>query len=394
LVVLALVACGSDDVLVSPGGDGGGRSTASTGASSSQTGSGGSGGEASNLGAYPVPDWSVGDPEEHGIDAGVFAAAAAAAEENGSYCLLVVRHGVIVAEHYWQGRDQGSRDKSFSMAKSYTSALVGIALGRGDLADLDQDVADLIPEWQDGSHAGLTLRHLVSMQSGLEWSLVSDYVEMATLSSNHTDYALGLEQDAAPGSSWVYHNGAVQVIEPLFRAATGMAIESYAEQELWSRLGMSAEWNHDPAGNPTTYAHVLSSCRDHARFGYLYLRGGEWADGQVVPADYLSASLSPSQDHNKGYGFLWWLNGQTPTLDAFGNEEEGILAPFAPPDMVAARGFGDQFIDVIPSLDMVIVRIGPDPTTAEGFDLGDLIGLEDTGTHEAIVGPIVAGTEP
>jgi CubicO group peptidase (beta-lactamase class C family) len=373
-----------------PDGDGGPTSGGQTAGPSTNTTTGGAGGEAETA-VYPVPDWQVESPADHGIDPAALDAAMAAAETLESHCLVVVRHGVIVGEGYWQGKNADSTDKSFSIAKSYTSAVVGIAIERGDIESLEQSASDFIPEWQGTEHESVTIRHLLSMTSGLEWNLFSDYVAMATFSSNQSEYAVELGQDEDPGTIWQYHNGGVQIFEPIFRAATGMTIEQYASEHLWSRIGSSASWNHDPSDNPTTYAHVLATCRDHARFGYLYLKNGVWADGPVVPWTHVQTSLVPSQSQNQAYGYLWWLNGHVPALDPFGQEKESTIAPFAPADLFAARGFGDQFIDIIPSLDMVIVRIGPDPT-AFGSDIGELIENESTsGTHEAIVAPLFAG---
>jgi len=370
-------------------GTGAGSQTAANG-SSSGSGTGTGAGGSTTTTVYPDPDWQTGDPADHGIDPAALAAAAAGAEAHDSHCLVVVRHGVIVAEHYWKGKDATSTDKSFSVAKSYTSALVGIAIENGDIASLDQSAADFIPEWQGTEREGITIRHLLSMTGGLEWNVFSDYVQMATFSSNHSDFAVGLDQDDVPGAKWQYHNGGVQIFEPIFRAATGMTIEAYADAHLWARIGAEPHWNHDPSENPTTYAHVLATCRDHARFGYLYLRGGAWSDGQVVPAAHVAASLAPSQDQNRAYGYLWWLNGQTPALDPFGQEKESTIAPWAPSDLFAARGFGDQFIDVIPSLDMVVVRIGPDPTLSF-FDYEALVASMNTSTHADILVPILEG---
>jgi CubicO group peptidase (beta-lactamase class C family) len=215
---------------------------------------------------------------------------------------------------------------------------------------------------------------------------------MATFAENHTEFALGLSQDTTPGSEWIYHNGGVQVLEAVFRGATGMTIEAYAREHLWSRIGMSATWAHDRAGNPTTYANVMATCRDHAKFGYLWLRRGTWAGGeQVVPDSWVSQAITPSQDYNRAYGFLFWLNGQTPAMNAMNQPKDEMIAPWAPNDFFAARGFGNQFIDVIPSLDLVVVRFGPDPRSS--FDFGSFNDDAEFGVHDQIVMPIVAGIE-
>ncbi len=314
------------------------------------------------------------------------------AEADGSYCLLVLRHGKLVYEKYWQGTDATTANKSWSLAKSYTSTLVGIALGRGEIHSLDDSVSMYVPEWSDAEHAAITIRDLLRMTSGLQWSAFQDYVEMATLAPDDTQFALGLPVTDPPGSKWIYHNGAVQIFEPLFRNATGETLEQYAEEHLWSKIGQHATWAHDPAGNDTAYANVLTSCRDHARLGYLYLHGGAWAGEQIVPSSYVTAALTPSQPLNRAYGFLFWLNGGVPAEDAMNEPWPGMMVPFAPPDLFAARGFGNQFIDVIPSLDLMVVRFGTDPMT--NFDLGELITDSKFQKHDEILAPILAAVTP
>jgi CubicO group peptidase (beta-lactamase class C family) len=342
---------------------------------------------AKNTEAFPMPDWKSEQPEDHGLDPGGLAAAANVAEGYGSYCFLVIRHGVLVDEHYWNGHDINTPERSFSIAKSYAGTLVGIAIGRGEMKSLDQSVSDYIPEWKGTAREAITIRNLLSMTSGLSWSAFQDYFQMVTLAQDHSAFALGLPLDKPPGTEWVYDNAAVQVLEPLFRNATGKTIEQYAELHLWSKLGMVASWAHDPAGNPTAYASVLASCRDQARFGYLYLHGGRWAGEQVVPSTFVTQALTPSQTLNRAYGFLFWLNAGTPAVDAMMEPWPGRMVPFAPEDHFAARGFGNQFIDVFPSLDLIVVRFGPDPLTK--FDLAAFTSDQRFEAHDAMVQPVL-----
>jgi CubicO group peptidase (beta-lactamase class C family) len=339
--------------------------------------------------SYPIPDWATGAPEEQGLDPAKLDEAAAVAEGNGSRCLLVVRHGLLVYERYFAGADASTAHNSWSLAKSYSSTLVGIAIDRGDIHSLDDSVADYVPEWQGTDREAITVRDLVSMTSGLEWSAFQDYVEMAVFADDDTAFALGLALAETPGTEWTYHNGAVQILEPLFRNATGMTIEEYAQAYLWARIGTHATWAHDPSGNPTPYANVLTTCRDHARLGYLYLHGGRWGEEQVVSADWVAGATQPSQEMNRAYGRLFWLNGGTPAIDAMMQPWPGRMVPFAPADLFAARGFGNQFIDVIPSLDLLVIRFGEDPTTS--FDLGALFTDAQFGKHDDILLPILEG---
>lgn len=141
----------------------------------------------------------------------------------------------------------------------------------------------------------------------------------------------------------------------------------------------------------TPYANVLSTCRDHARLGYLYLHGGKWKDEQVVPSAWVLASTTPSQSLNRAYGYLWWLNEETPAMDAMMAPWAGRMSPGAPKDLFAARGFGNQFIDVIPSLDMVVVRFGKDPVV--GFDLAAMMADQHFSKHDQILASVLAAVK-
>ena len=342
---------------------------------------------------YPEPDWTTGAPEDHGIDPAGLEDAAAAAEQHHSHCLLVIRNGVLVFERYFAGTDATTLNRSWSIAKSYTGTLVGIAIERGEIAGLEQTVAELVPEWAGSDRAAITVGDLVRMTSGLEWSVFQDYVQMAVFADDHTAFAVDLAVDAAPGTGWTYNNGAVQVLERVIRNATGMTLEAYAAEHLWSPIGMTGSWEHDPAENPTAYANALATCRDHARFGYLYLRGGRWAGGaEVVSPAWVAQALTPSQEFNRAYGLLFWLNGQTPAMSSLNEAKDEELVPFAPDDLFAARGFGNQFIDVIPSLDLIVVRFGADPVTE--FDPEALADDARFNQHDEILRPVLDAVAP
>jgi CubicO group peptidase (beta-lactamase class C family) len=357
-------------------------------------------GEASD--PFPVPDWPTATPAAEGIDAAGLASAGAIADADGSFCLLVIRHGHLVYENYWNGSSEATTNPSWSLAKSYTGTLVGIALDRGDIHDITDGVATYVPEWAGTPNAAITIKDLLSMTSGLSWNVFEDYVTFATLTSNQTDYAVAQSVSNTPGTTWTYDNAAVQVFERVFENATGMQLDQYAETYLWSRIGMtSAHWAHDASGSVTAYANVLATCRDHARLGYLFLHEGSWAGQEVVSSAYVAATITPSQTMNEAYGYLWWLNAGTPAEDAMMQPWPGLMVPFAPTDLFAARGFGNQFIDVIPSLDLIVVRFGQDPLghDADGgevlgdFNLAGLIEDSKFATHDAILQPILAAMQ-
>ncbi|MFT7622197.1 MAG: CubicO group peptidase (beta-lactamase class C family), partial [Myxococcota bacterium] len=316
---------------------------------------------------YPVPVWPTGLPEEHGFDPVALSAAADLAEDNHSNCLMVVRHGVVVGEWYWQGTTPTTRVKNWSVAKSYSSTVVGLAIDRGDLESVDQPAADHLPQWQGTDNEIIRLHDLMAMSSGLQFNLLADNVSLP-LAADMTALAVQTPLANPPGSLWEYNNHAVQALEPVLRAATGMSAAEYANEHLFEPLGMDVEWKHDQTGHPALFMNARTSCRDNARFGYLFLRNGCWNGEQLLSEEWVEAATSPSTSLNRGYGYWWWLSGQEPTLDSvdFSPKPPGGLHPFAPDDAFCAAGLGNQFIEVIPSLDLVVVRMGTAPQDVPG----------------------------
>ncbi len=274
-------------------------------------------------------------------------------EEVGAYCdqhkcgaVVVTRHGRIVWERYWGGWDENSTDNSWSMAKSMTDALVGIAISEGKIKSVDESVADFIPEWRGTRKEEITVRNLLSMTSGLLWDEdyeeVSDVINMIT-SPDQMAYAISRPRLHDPGTDWYYSSGDTQLVFAVIKAATGMEAGQYAQEKLFGPIGMTgATWLTDKTGHTLTYCCVMTTARNFARFGYLFLRNGRWNDQQVVPADWVKESVQPSQSENLSYGFYWWLQD----------------LPDVPKDLFMADGFQTKRTYVIPSLDIVAVRIG------------------------------------
>lgn len=264
--------------------------------------------------------------------------------------VVVVRDGVIVAEWYEDGRDEATFGTSWSVAKSFTSALIGIAIGEGLIDGVDTPVAEFFPEWQGTSKAGITLRHILSMESGLEWDEdytpddVSDIIRMIVLERDHLAYAAGRPLQVAPGTRFSYSSGDTMLLSGVLEAVTGGRAGDYAREKLFGPIGMEpVDWWRDAAGHTATYCCLDTPSRQFAKFGLLYLRGGRWEDRQVVPAEWVQASTTP-QGVWEGYGYQWWLTGRT---------NAGL-----PRDLYSARGHDGQYIYIVPSLDLVVVRNG------------------------------------
>jgi len=309
---------------------------------------------------YPEPDWAIETPEAHDLDSTLLEAAADFAGEHASDCLVITRDGVIVGEWYWNGWDETSEENVFSVSKSITSALVGIAQDKGALA-IREGASNYITEWIGTDSEDVTIRNLISNDSGRQWNYITDYVQMAFLAYDKSAFAIGLGQQHNPGTVWAYNNSAIQCLERVLNRATGMDAAEYAQEFLFEPLGMASSYGRDRAGNPTTYAGVKSSCRDMARFGYLYLRGGRWSNGeQIIPQAWVEESTQPSTPLNSAYGYMWWLNHEgnwlSSAFDPGGSD--GRPMPNLPEDVFRASGFLNQIIFVDPGTDIVFTRIG------------------------------------
>ncbi|MEW6444306.1 MAG: serine hydrolase [bacterium] len=329
--------------------------------------------------AYPDPEWRVDAPEAHGLDAGLLEAAAIYAQEKASDCLVITRHGAIVGEWYWNGWDAATEQNIYSVSKSVTNALVGIAQDRGQL-DIRDAASAYIPEWAGTGSEEVTIRNLLSNDSGRYWDLMSDYGAMYLLAPDKTAYAIALGQQYEPGTYWEYNNAAIQSLERVLEVATGMDCAAYAADNLFEPLGMVSAYGRDAAGNPLVFSDVSASCRDLARFGYLYLRGGQWSQGRrIVSEDWVKESTEPSTVLNSSYGYLWWLNREghwTTGSVPLRFEGDGKMMPGLPEEIFRASGAFDQIIFVDPAHEIVFTRLGGvrDLEQAIASDLPEQLG--------------------
>ena len=325
--------------------------------------------------AWPVPDWTTTTAEAAGLDQAALDAMATEAEAGLSNCLVVTRDGEIVDERYWNDWDETSDQEVFSATKSISSTLVGIAQDRG-LLDIDDKASEYIPEWVGTASEDVTIRNLVSNDSGRFQDFQSDYVTMTLQEPDKTAYAVGLDQQHPIGTEWVYNNAAIQTLDAVLEAATGMPTHEFARQALFEPLGMDTEIVTDEAGGTLMYMGAQASCRDLARFGLLFLREGQWDGEQVVSAEWVDEATNVSQDLNPNYGFLWWLFG-----DRAGDFEmaggDGQPAPGADggAPLFAALGLGNQVVAVFPDSGVVVTRIGSQKQGADGQPEGPQFGV-------------------
>lgn len=309
---------------------------------------------------YPDADWVVEAPENHGLSADGLQAMATVAEQFGSSCLVVIHDGVMVGEWYWDGFARDTKVANvFSVTKSVTSTLVGIAQ-EGASLQIEQPAASQIPRWAGTPSERVTVRNLISNDSGRFWSFESDYVTGLMPALDQTAYTIGLSQQFDPGTVWEYNNAAIQALEEVMSRSTGQDLGAYAQAQLFDKIGATARMTSDPAGNTLTYQGVTSSCADLARFGYLALREGKWKDEQVVPKQWIQDATQPSTELNSAYGYMWWLNREGHVVQpSFPGriEYDGKLVPEASEQLFFAVGAFGQLVIVDPKDEYVIVRL-------------------------------------
>ena len=263
---------------------------------------------------------------------------------------LVVRDHCLLEERYGQGSHPEELQTSFSMAKSFLSALVGIAIARGDLQRLDEPITTYLPELadRDDRYTRITLRHLLTMTSGLhyeEHGLPWSDDALTYYSPDLRSAALSARVEEPPGRGWHYNNYNPLLMGLILERATGMSVASYMERYLWQPMGAQhdASWSLDStdSGFEKMESGINATARDYARFGYLFAHGGQVAGRQVIPAAWVAAAtaIDTRTDPNPGYQYWWWVDD-------------------ARADRFYARGNLGQFVYVDAHTDLVLVRTG------------------------------------
>jgi CubicO group peptidase (beta-lactamase class C family) len=310
--------------------------------------------------SWPTHGWPASTPEAQGIDSAVLADALEQirARHIPIHSLLIERHGKIILDSYFYPFADNRAHNVYSVTKSVTSMLVGIAMAEHRLDDLDAPVYPLlaVQTSDDPRKAHITLAHLLSMTSGLDCrGEGSTTLLQEMLHSRHlAAYMLSRPADYEPGTVFDYCGGNSEVVSAVLTKATGASALDLARAELFAPLGISkVAWLTDTDGVSHGWGDLELQPRDMAKLGYLWLHNGRWEDKQVIPADYLAKALTSHISVQPGieYGYGMWLYpGHTP-VD------------------FEANGTGGQRITVIPGQDLVEVMTGG------GFDANQVAQL-------------------
>jgi hypothetical protein len=253
--------------------------------------------------------------------------------------LIVVRDGEVVFEDYWLGNDATTQAIGWSVSKSFVSALIGIAVGEGAIASVEDPMTRYAPELAGGAYDGVRLKDVLQMSSGARWnedysdpdSDIAAYGRVMSGAGSLDAFAAACVREREPGTFNRYNSTDTHVLGMVLRRATGRSLAEYLREKLWAPLGMEADgfWMVDCAGAEMAGVGLNAVLRDYARLGCCYLNGGAWNGAQVVPRAWVAASVTPDAPHLRpgprdsaerslGYGYQWWIPDDSGAYSAIG----------------------------------------------------------------------------
>ena len=324
--------------------------------------------------------WTVAAPEQQGLDPALICGIGPrleALKEANAHGVVITRHGRLVYEHYFAGDDErlgmslgevnfnaGTKHDIRSISKSVTSLLVGIALDRRLITDLDAPVFSFFPEYGDlrtPEKDRMTLRHLLTMSSGLAWDETS--VAFTNPSNTYSQMEIAPRSDrfvlaqplaAPPGTVFNYNSGGAELLGLILRKVSGKRLREFAKETLFDPLGIEDwEWEGSSGFNPAAASGLRLRPRDLAKIGQLVLERGKWQGRQIVSSSWIEDSTTPRLSGSdtammfyrpegiSSYGYLWWLGRSPPE-----HPER---------DMIAGGGYGGQRVFILPNLGAVVV---------------------------------------
>ena len=303
--------------------------------------------------APPTPVWQTAALETVGVDAELIAEGEAEIANDLPFVrsVLIVRHGCLAYERYFGGANANTRFNGFSVTKSVTGTLIGIALEEGVIDSVEDIIGGYLALADDDPHRTIRISHLLRMLSGIDWDETSaaDIGGMLDAERDEVGYILGLPLAHAPGTFWNYSSADSHLLSAVLTAAAGESTVEFAERRLFDPLGITDyAWMNDSSGINFGGTQLFWRARDMAKFGQLILQDGDWNGESIVPADWIAYMTRPQLAnpaiYELSYAAHWW---------------HARLGDFPP--MSAASGYGGQLIFVAPEQDMVIV------ITANGY---------------------------
>lgn len=300
--------------------------------------------------------------------------------------LLVLKDGAVAYENYWLTGGQAVPWLSMSVAKSFLSAAIGIAIAEGHIASVEQPITEYVPELSESAYADVLIKDVLQMSSGASWN--EDYSDINSdinrlgriiaLGGGLDDFVASISRAEQPGTRLQYNSADTQALGMLLTRATGHTVTDYLAEKLWQPLGMQSNgyWLIDDREMEMVFFGLNATARDYAKLGELYRNEGVWREQQIVPRDWVRASVTADAPHLQygasensifplGYGYQWWV------LD--GDQGE-----------YSAVGVYNQFIYVNPAERLVIVKLSAYSDYATSDDISAYRELETFAFFRAI----------
>ena len=300
--------------------------------------------------------------------------------------LLILQNGRIQFEKYWLTGGENVQWMSMSVAKSFISALVGIAIRDGHINNIEEAISDYVPELKNSPYNNVRIKDVLQMSSGASWnedysdpeSDINRWAKIFALGGSFDEFIQTLSDDFKPGTRNRYNSMDTQALGMLVNRATGKTITNYMTEMLWHPMGASNEgyWLLDSEGMEMAFAGLNITARDYAKFGELYRLDGKLNGQQIVPKSWVKDSITPDgphltpgdnplSDYPLGYGYQWWV-------------PEGDKGEFM------AIGIYNQMIYVAPESNMVIVKLSANSSYGTAEDTGIASELETIEFFRAI----------
>jgi len=261
---------------------------------------------------FPSDEWKIVTPESQNINsAKVQKIIDLSFLDQSTLGVVIIKNGKIIGEKYADGYSDISHGTSWSMAKSYYAALIGISIEKGEIDSLDDNVGKYLDYYND-ERSKITIRDLLDMSSGLDFP--DHEHEKMFFQTNHLEYAkaVGVEKDA--GLKWEYNNVNSMIIGDILFSVTGIKADKLLSERIFEPIGMKDYklWK-DESGNVLTYCCVDMSAQEYSKFGLLFARNGNWNGRQIIPKNFIDETFrvvwgfSPDSP-KRGYSLHWWIS--------------------------------------------------------------------------------------
>ena len=279
--------------------------------------------------------WKIMNPESAGLDTSEVNDLMDFVKSEGSntQAAILIRGSSIIAEYYADKSDKDSIVTSWSVAKSFTSTLIGIAIDEGYINSIEDPITDYLPEWKGQDQDKILLKHLLSMRSGMEDHGFVYFV------NDMVSHSLDRDPIRPPGTAFRYSNEDSMLLGEIVQNATGISFQEYADKKLFNLIDVDETWWTDQEGSTISYASIDMTPREFAKFGLMIAQEGSWQGQQIVSSNWVELATS-KYDDLMSYGFQWWTS-----------ETKDIDYPF-----FSAKGLDGQLIYVWPETDLVFVR--------------------------------------